>query len=352
MVFNCMTDKNNFKDIINYVLVTGLFILAAIIIYPIIFSIIYGVLLAYIFYPLHKWILKRVKNEFLSAIFVCIGLLIILTAVVILIFGAVFNQAINFYLFLQKVDMVDIIRKILPGFITSSGVSENIISSLNNQVSSLVASYIQNFTSVIADIPRIILQIAVVIFTFFFALKDGEKAIEYFKSMSPLKKETEEKFFKQFKDITNSVLLGQIFVGIVQGIAAGIGYFIFGVPNATLLTFVTIIMAMIPVVGAWIIWVPVDIYLFTTGRTGPAIGLLIYGGLIITWIDNVVRTIIVSRRTQINIWVVLMGMLGGLLVFGFIGFLIGPLILAYVLLVIEVYKKSTKADDLIFKKAE
>ena len=347
-----MPDKNNFKNIINYVLIAGLFILAAMVIYPIVYSIIYGILIAYIFYPLHKWLTKKIKNELISALFVCMGLLIILIAITILLFGAVFNQAVSFYLFLQKIDLVEIIRNILPNFIVSSGVSENIISSISKQVSNLVGNYLQSFTGIITGIPVIILQIAVVIFTFFFALKDGEKAIEYFKTMSPLKKETEEKFFKQFKDITNSVLIGQIFVGIVQGIAAGIGYFIFGVPNATLLTFITIIMAIIPVIGAWIVWVPVDIYLFATGKTGAGIGLLIYGALVVTWIDNVVRTIIIARKTKINLWVVTMGMLGGLLVFGFLGLIIGPLILAYVLLVIEVYRKSTIEDSLIFKKAE
>ncbi|VVB78807.1 AI-2E family transporter [uncultured archaeon] len=347
-----MVDKHNFKDLINYVLIAGLFILAAVIIYPIIYSIIYGILLAYLFFPLHKWLKKRLKSDFLSALFVCIGLLIILTAAVILLFGAVFNQIVNFYLFLQKIDIVAIIRSALPNFISSSGVSENIISSISNQVSNMIAGYLKGFTGLIADLPSIIIQVAVVIFTFFFALKDGEKAIDYFKAVSPLKKETEERFFKQFKEITNSVLIGQIFVGIVQGITAGIGYFIFGVPNATLLTFVTIIMAIIPVIGAWIVWVPVDIYLFSTGRTGAGIGLLIYGGAIITWIDNVVRTIIVARNTKINLWVILIGMLGGLLVFGFLGLIIGPLILAYVLLVIEVYRKSTVNDDLIFKKSD
>ncbi len=349
---NIMSDKNNFKNIINFVLITILFILAAMVIYPIVYSIIYGILIAYLFYPLHKWLTKKIKNEIISALFVCIGLLIILTAITILLFGAVFNQAVSFYLLLQKLDMVETIRNILPNFITSSGVSENIISSIGKQISNLVANYLQSFTNMITNIPVIILQIAVVIFTFFFALKDGDKVIEYFKSMSPLKKETEEKFFKQFKDITNSVLIGQIFVGIIQGIAAGIGYFIFGVNNATLLTFVTIIMAIIPIIGAWIVWIPVDIYLFATGKTGPAIGLLIYGALVITWIDNAVRTIIVARKTKINLWVITIGMLGGLLVFGFIGLIIGPLILAYVLLVIEVYRKSTIENDLIFKKPE
>lgn len=133
---------------------------------------------------------------------------------------------------------------------------------------------------------------------------------------------------------------------------AGLGYFVFGVPNAILLTVITVIAAIIPVVGPWLVWVPVDIYLFGTGNTSAGLGLLIYGLVIISWIDNVIRSMIVSRRTQLNTGIVMIGMSGGLFAFGFIGLIIGPLILAYVLLVIEVLRKSTVSEDLIFKKPE
>lgn len=347
-----MVEKNNFKDLINYVLIAGLFILAGMIIYPLFYAIVYGILLAYIFYPVHRFLKKKIKNDFLSALFICMGLLIIIIAVIVLVFGAVFNQAINFYLYLQKVDMVSIIRSVLPRFITNSGISENVISSLNNYASGMIANYLKGFTDILSNLPDILIKLVVVIFTFFFALKDGEKTIEYFKSVSPVKKETEERFFKHFKEITSSVLIGQIFVGIIQGLCAGIGYFIFKVPNATLLTVITVFASIIPVVGAWLVWVPVDIYLFASGNTASGIGLLIYGGVLVSWIDNLIRTIVISRRTEINVWIIIIGMIGGLYVFGFLGLLIGPLILAYVLLVIDVYRKSTIKDDFIFKKAE
>ena len=124
-----MIDKHRSKDLINYALTIVLFILAAIIIYPIAYSIIYGILLAYIFYPLYKFLLKRIKSELVSAIFVCASLLIILIALVILFFGTLFNQVVDFYLLVQKLDTVDIIRKIVPSFISTSGISETMISS-------------------------------------------------------------------------------------------------------------------------------------------------------------------------------------------------------------------------------
>jgi len=347
-----MPEKNNFKEITNYVLIAGLFILAAVVIYPIIYSIIYGILFAYIFYPLHRFLTRKIKNEFLSSLFICIGLILIIVGIFALTFGVIFRESINFFLFLQKADLAQIFRNILPAFISSSTVSDSVASSLNTYISGLIANYIHNFTAALSDLPSILIQLSVVIFTFFFGLKDGRKAIEYIKSLSLFKKETEEKFFKQFRDITSSVLIGHIVVGVIQGLMAGLGYFVFGVPNAILLTVVTVIAAIIPVVGPWLVWVPVDIYLFGTGNTSAGLGLLIYGLVIISWIDNVIRSMIVSRKTQLNTGIVMIGMFGGLFAFGFIGLIIGPLILAYVLLVIEVLRKSTVSEDLIFKKPE
>ncbi len=344
-----MVNKDTFKDMLNYVLVIGLFILAGVIIWPISFAIIYGILFAYVSFPIYKWLSKKIKNKFLSAIFVCIGFFLIIITIGIFIFGAVFKQAINFYIFLQKTDIVALIKSILPEFISSSSMSENIISSINTYISNFIANYLSSFTDFISNLPILFIQIAVTIFTYFFALKDGEEAIEYLKSLSPFKKETETKFFNKFKEVTNSVLVGYIIVGIIQGLLAGIGYYVFGVSNVAILTIATCLTAIIPIFGAWLIWVPVDIYLFSTGNTVGAFGLLIYGAFFVSLIDNILRSLIVSRRTKINTGIVTIGMLGGLLVFGFLGLIIGPLILAYVLLTIEVYRKNTFDEGSIFK---
>ncbi|GAG19280.1 unnamed protein product, partial [marine sediment metagenome] len=135
----------------------------------------------------------------------------------------------------------------------------------------------------------------------------------------------------------------------IQGIIAGIGYFIFGVPNALLLTILTIFVGIIPLIGPWLVWVPIDIYLFASGHSGAGFGLLIYGLVVISWLDTIIRPLIVSRKSQINPAIVIIGMIGGLFVFGILGLLAGPLILAYVLLVIELYRKKTFNKNIIFK---
>jgi len=345
-----MLELKNIKELVTLILIVGLFILAAIIIKPIFTAIIYGVLLAYIFYPIHRWLVKRIKSKNLSAFIILIALLILIIVLFVLVAGAVLRQSVNFYLYLQQIDFVQIIRTSFPNFIGSSEISTTLTGSLSSSISKLVGAMVTGLGDFVLNIPAMIIRLFVTFLTFFFVLKDGKQAVEYIKSLSPLKKEVQEKFSKQLRDITNSVLIGQIVVGIIQGLVAGLAYFIFGVPNAALLTLVSVALGVIPIIGPWLVWVPVDIYLFASGQTWPAIGILIYGLFLISWIDNAIRALIVSRKTRINSGIILIGMMGGLFVFGILGLIIGPLVLGYILLILELYRKSKDGEDLIFKK--
>ena len=294
-----MITGKNFKDVIVIVLIVGIFILAAMVLKPVIFPIIWGALLAYIFYPVYKWTLKIVKSENISAFLICIILLLIILIPTIFVISSLVNQAINFYLLLQKTDFAKIVGEILPSLSTSSTLSSTFSGSLNTFIPTIISYFIGKVSSFVLNLPVILLKIFVAIFVFFFGLRDGKKGIEYIKSLSILSKENQDKFLKQFKDITNSVLLGHGVVGVLQGLLAGIGYFVLGVPYALVLTLLSIFGSMIPLLGTWIVWVPVDIYLFITGRTGAGLALLIYGFLVVSIIDNILRPLIVSKRARI-----------------------------------------------------
>jgi len=342
-----MLKGDKVRELLNYILVIGLFILAFMIIRPIIFSIIYGLLLAYILYPIYKFILRGTKSKNLSSLIICLGLLTLLAVLFSVILGTISKQLINIYLASKTIDLSNIINSIIP---ISSEISVSITNSIENSISNLLSNYASSIGSFILNLPSLLLQLAVVFLILFYALRDGDQAFKYLKSLSPLNKENQAKFFQHFKDITKSVLLGQIVVGLLQGIVAGIGYFIFGVPNALLLTALTMIIGIVPIIGPWLVWIPIDIYLFVAGRTGAGLGLLIYGLILINSIDTIIRPMIVSRRTQINPSIILIGMIGGLYVFGLLGIIVGPLILAYVLLVLELYRIHSFGENIIFKK--
>ena len=342
-----MLKEDNVRDILNYLLIIGIFIMAFIIIRPIFFAIIYGLLFAYILSPLYRFTFKRVKNENIAALIVCLGIFVILAIIFGVILGSIFNQIINIYFAAQKINFANILETLLP---LSSKISANLANSIQVSFSNLLTSYASSIGDIIFNLPNLLLQLVVVFLILFYALRDGNQAFKYLKSLSPMKKDVQTRFFQHFKDITNSVLIGQVVVGIIQGVVAGIGYFIFGVPNALLMTLITMIIGIIPIIGPWLVWIPIDIYLFSIDRTGAGLGLFIYGLFLINWVDTIIRPMIVSRKTQINPAIILIGMIGGLYVFGLLGLIIGPLILAYVILIFELYRKKSYGDNIMFKK--
>ena len=119
----------------------------------------------------------------------------------------------------------------------------------------------------------------------------------------------------------------------------GLGFFIFNVPNPLFLMLLAILAGMFPIIGTAIVWIPVIIYLFIAGSIFPAIGVAAFG-IVSSVIDNILKPIIVSRRTRMHPLLILIGMIGGLLLFGIFGIILGPLILAYVLILLEVYRNK------------
>ncbi len=333
-------DEKRFHDISLLVLLAVLVVLTIVVVRPVAMAIILGLLGAYMFFPLYSKLFSRTKSKNLSALIISVGIVLIIMTPLWFLIPLAIRQAFNIYTYMQNTDLVSIFTTSFPSFFGSAELSVNVISSLNGFVGKLTSSLLSNFTQILLNLPALILQFFIVVFAFFFALRDGKELVEYLKSLSPLPPESERKFFERFKDITHSVIFGQIIVGVVQGVTTGIGLFIFQVPNALILTLVATLVGILPIIGPWLVWVPADLYLFTSGRPGAAIGLLIYGLIVVTWIDSLIRPAIVSRRTKINSGVIFIGMIGGLFAFGILGLFLGPLIVAYLLIALELYKQK------------
>ena len=117
-------------------------------------------------------------------------------------------------------------------------------------------------------------------------------------------------------------------------------------PNALILTLLACLAGVFPIIGVAIIWVPVAIYLLIAGNTLPTLGVIIFG-LISSSIDNFIRPIIVSKRTHMPSSLILIGMIGGIFLFGILGLILGPLILAYLLVILEIYRNKRTPSILI-----
>ncbi len=333
------------KDVKRYsaiVLVAFLIVLGFIIIKPILISIATGLLLAYIFYPAYKYLFKFFRERTTTALAVSVLVVLILLIPLWFLIPLVMRQLFDTFTFLQTLDVASFIRQILPSLSTQFQI--DITTAIVGFIGRIATSSLTVLSSLLLDLPTVLLHFTVIVFVFFFGMRDGEKLKTYVTELSPLKKEKGTMLAQQFKQITNSIIYGNFIIGIVQGVLTGIGLLIFGVPNALLLTLFAILASVLPVLGAWLVWIPAALFLFSAGSTGMAIGFTVYSVVIVSTIDNVLRPYIVSRNTKSSSVIILLGMLGGLMVFGVIGFLIGPLVLEYIILFLDAYKSKTLAD--------
>ena len=256
------------------------------------------------------------------------------------------KESIQLFSASQKIDLTTPLQRLLPGLFANPTFSNQLLSSLYSFITDITNGALKLVSKIILNFPNLLLEYLVILFTFFFVLRDGKLVVEYIQSLLPFPKETEKKLFKSSKDITISILFGQVVVGIFQGIIAGISFYIFGLHNALILALIAIAAGIFPIISTTIIWVPVAIYVLITRNIWPALGITAFGFIGI-FFENIVKPKFVSKRTNIHMGIILLGMIGGIFAFGILGIIIGPLILAYLLIVLELYRKKGKVSPFI-----
>jgi predicted PurR-regulated permease PerM len=153
-----------------------------------------------------------------------------------------------------------------------------------------------------------------------------------------LKDDQERVLLKEFVSISRATLKGTVIIGIIQGVLGGLLFWAVGVPSPITWGVVMIILSIIPVVGSGIIWAPVGIYMLLTGDIWQGVVILGFGFGVISTIDNILRPKLVGQDSQMHPLFVLLATLGGIIVFGIIGFIIGPIIVALFLALLRIYE--------------
>jgi len=339
-------DDDYTKKIMTVVILIVLLVLSFFLLKPIIMSIIIGVILAFIFTPVYDFGFRYIKRKNLTAFLMCLLLVALIVVPLWYVSPIAIDQSIKFYMDSQDLDFVTPLKTIFPSFFQSEEFSNEIGLAIHSFVTKTTNSLMNSLSNLILNFPTLFLKLLVVFFTFFFVLRDKEEMIEYIKSLLPFSKEVEKRLFKSSKDLTLSILYGQVLLGMIQGITAGIGFFIFGVPNALLLTILAAIAGIFPIIGTTIIWIPVALYMIIAGNTVSALGVVMFG-LISSVIEAFFKPIFISRRAKMNSSLILFGMVGGILFFGLLGIILGPLILAYLFIVIEAFRNKKLPEAVI-----
>ena len=194
--------------------------------------------------------------------------------------------------------------------------------------------------AVMGGISSFVINLFVLVFVLYFMLIGGIKMEAYVNAILPFNATNTEHVIHEINMIVRSNAIGIPLLAVIQGGVAMTGYFIFGAPNALLLGFLTCFATVIPMVGTGLIWFPVAVYMALTGDWPNAIGLAAYGGIIVSQLDNLIRFILQKKMADTHPLITIFGVVIGLPLFGFMGVIFGPLLLALFFLFVDMFKKE------------
>ena len=212
---------------------------------------------------------------------------------------------------------------------------------LGTDTVSYIISYLPRIgQAIMGGISSFAINLFVMIFVLFFMLMGGKKMENYINEILPFNETNTRNVIQEINMIVRSNAIGIPLLAIIQGSVAMIGYLIFGAPNVLILGFLTCFATIIPMVGTTLVWVPVAASMAINGDWFNAIGLLAYGSIVISQLDNLIRFILQKKMADIHPLITIFGVVMGLKLFGFMGIIFGPLLLSLFLLFVDMFKKE------------
>jgi predicted PurR-regulated permease PerM len=211
--------------------------------------------------------------------------------------------------------------------------------------SSLVSWIGTSAVGLIGTATRLGIQLTIAFFGLYYLLQSPDTAWRQVRPFIPFSARNAEILRERFRDVTISTLIGTGLTASIQGLLVGVAFWITGIPNALFWGVVTVIVAILPVVGSALVWGPGVLHLGLEGRYGWAVALAIWGVVVVGNIDNVIRPMVFRRWAQIHPFITIIGAFAGIQYFGLLGLLIGPLAISYFFELIRMYREEYLEEE-------
>ncbi len=298
-------------------------------------SALFGTIILFaIFLPVYNWLTKKLKmHKILAAwIIIILSLLVVILPMVFLIQGLIDQMTI---LPSQISKIGNLEEKLNQNLAINISLDEQAI------VNEIVPLISKSLGSILSNAISVFASLFLMYFLLYYLLLNSDYFFEIIKSKSPYNEESSKHLVKKFMQITYATIIGTFFIGIIQGGLLAISFYMVGIPNALFWGFIGVILSFIPIIGPPIIWIPAAIILFISENTKGAIIILIFG-IILSNIDNILRPILNKKFGKIHPVVSIIGLFIGITQFGFVGIFVGPLIVAYFIILWKIYKEESK----------
>lgn len=361
-----MIHSTKHRKVFFYAALVLVLLLAAITIFPFFKSVIGALVIAFILYPVYLKILGVVKSKNISAFIVVILALFIVIAPAAFLLNQVVKESTVTYVTLQQ----GILKARTAECSDDSSVCFLIVQAQDflqdPKVKFYLTDSLQKFSNSIAQaaseflvsVPKVVLNIFIFFLALFYFLRDGEYILGKLSEVLPLKANSRDRLYLQFYHVSKSIVYGYVLTALIQGIVALIGFYImnwFFAPAGQVLVSAPILWAailalfsMIPFLGSGVIFVPMSLFIMGRGyldsNTMAIYGglfLLIYGLVVIAQIDNFIRPLLSGSKAKVHSLLIFLGIFGGLVAFGIMGIIIGPLVLALLVTFLKIYQEGS-----------
>jgi predicted PurR-regulated permease PerM len=308
-----------------------------------------GALLAGLFHPFYRWITRLFGGRrSLGAAVTLVVLLVLGLGPVSAFLGIVLQQALTMSdqaipWLTQHLGAAStfnaqewLVQK-FPALAKYMPSQEQLLQQVGTAAKTAGAFLVAFASRMTATTATFLLNLFVMLYAMFFFFRDGDKILERIFYYTPLSDEDETRMLTQFASITRATVKGTLVIGIIQGALAGIAFWVAGIEGAALWGTIMTILSIIPGIGAALVWVPVVIILFATGQYLTATLLAAWCTAVVGTVDNFLRPVLVGRDAKMPDLLILIGTLGGLFLFGPIGFIVGPIVCGLFLTVWDIY---------------
>ncbi len=326
------------------------------IIKPFLVPLLWAAILATVFHPLFETLVRRLRRPELASVLASLLLTVVIVLPVIILLVLLAGESVDAYHYLQdklksgNLQSLDSLRQTtaymwLRSRLVALGLPEPDLRSLAVQGVQAVSAFLVHHSSdVFGGFTRFVFNAIVMIVGVFYMFLSGPQVLAELRRLSPLRREHEDQILNKFKEITLATFEGNLLTALLQGTAGGLVFLFFGLASPLLWGAVMALLSLVPVIGTALVWGPVVIYYLLTGAVLKGLLLLGVCAGAVGSIDNLVKPLLIRRRAEIpTIWV-FVGVMGGVGVFGFLGFILGPLMIAVLFTLIEIYKVEFRSE--------
>jgi len=325
-------------------LAAGLAAAFALVLWPLAGAVLWAIFIAIVFAPLQRRLLAALRGRSSLAALLTLSLIVLIVILPLaMLVASVLQEATALYTRarageLQLAQYAERALAALPGW--ARGLLERFgmgdIPALQARMLALLSQSSQRITTGLVGFGQgtldFLVSFFIMLYVLFFLLRDGAGLAGAIARKVPLQERHTRRLFTQFAVVVRATVKGNVVVALIQGALGGLAFWVLGLSGALLWATLMAILSLLPAVGAALVWGPVALYYLVTGALPQAIGLALWGVLVIGLVDNLLRPLLVGKDTAMPDYLVLVTTVGGIAVFGINGFVIGPLVAAMFLL--------------------